>query len=53
VGRLRATGNALVAPVAEAFVRAYMEVRNVAATAPEADPDEDSRQTRELFMGML
>ncbi len=53
VGRLRATGNALVAPVAEAFVRAYMEVRNVVATAPEADPDEDSRQTRELFMGML
>jgi DNA (cytosine-5)-methyltransferase 1 len=26
VGRLRATGNALVAPVAEAFVRAYMDV---------------------------
>lgn len=26
VGRLRATGNALVAPVAEAFVKAYMDV---------------------------
>lgn len=26
--RLRGYGNALVAPVAEAFIRAYMEVRD-------------------------
>ncbi len=49
VGRLRATGNALVAPVAEAFVRAYMSAR----VEVEVDPDEDSRTSRELFMGML
>jgi len=28
MGRLRATGNALVAPVAEAFVRAYLDITN-------------------------
>jgi hypothetical protein len=28
VGRLRGYGDGIVAPVAEAFIRAYMEIRN-------------------------
>jgi hypothetical protein len=31
VGKLRGYGNALVAPQAEAFVRAYMEIEEVSA----------------------
>lgn len=30
VGRLRAYGNAIVAPAAEAFIRAYLDVRTAA-----------------------
>ncbi|WGG61927.1 DNA cytosine methyltransferase [Brucella intermedia] len=44
VGRLRGYGNAIVAPAAQAFIEAYLEVETVAVHAPTAANDNTSKE---------
>lgn len=44
VGRLRGYGNAIVAPAAQAFIEAYLEVETVTADSPTAANDNTSKE---------